>query len=62
MQDKGTLSQTRGSQSVPISAAPNGNERPREKYGLGTKPVVDMTKAEDLCGLEEGLYRVVKLS
>jgi hypothetical protein len=26
----------------------------RGKYGLGTKPELDIEKAEELCGLEEG--------
>ena len=43
------------SQSVPVSAVSNGDDRKvKEKYGLGSRPLFDGTKAEDLCGIEEG--------
>ncbi|KAK1921194.1 hypothetical protein DB88DRAFT_499959 [Papiliotrema laurentii] len=46
-----------GSQSVPVSAVANGHRgderRQREKYGLGSKPLLDTTVAEDLCGIDE---------
>jgi len=31
-------------------------EGERGKYGLGVKPELDIEKAEELCGLEEGTY------
>jgi hypothetical protein len=50
-----------GSQSVPVSAVANGHRgderRQREKYGLGSKPLLDTTVAEDLCGIDEGALR-----
>lgn len=48
------------SQSVPVSAMTNGDDRKqKEKYGLGSKPLLDSTKAEDLCGIEEGESKMV---
>jgi hypothetical protein len=34
----------------------------RGKYGLGTKPELDIEKAEELCGLEEGQCRSLLLA
>lgn len=46
-----------GSQSVPVSATTNGNDgRRKERYGLGSRPLFDSTKAEDLCGVDEGEF------
>lgn len=45
----------RGIHSVPASAGVvTGSGKVNKKYGLGQKPFFDITKAEDLCGLEEG--------
>jgi len=33
----------------------------RGKYGLGTKPELNTEKAEELCGLEEGQSRSLRL-
>ena len=59
----------KGREEGPRSAAPdsgreeNGNgDGERGKYGLGTKPDFDMSKAEELCGLEEGQSWVSEMS
>ena len=50
----------KGREEGPRSAAPalngSGMEGERGKYGLGVKPELDIEKAEELCGLEEGTY------
>ena len=58
----------KGREEGPRSAAPdsgreeNGNgDGERGKYGLGTKPDFDMSKAEELCGLEEGQSWVLEM-
>jgi hypothetical protein len=52
---------SRDDSNGPRSAAPasemgmNGEKDKKEgKYGLGQQPEMDMPKAEELCGLEEG--------
>lgn len=51
----------KGREEGPRSAAPDSGHNTiengdgeRGKYGLGKKPEFDMSKAEELCGLEEG--------
>ena len=52
--DKGKAREALGvAQSVPASAVSRKAE-PKDKYGLGPMPMFDTTKAEDLCGIEEG--------
>jgi hypothetical protein len=58
----------KGREEGPRSAAPDSgpNERngegERGKYGLGTKPEFDTSKAEELCGLEEGQFFCLPVS
>jgi hypothetical protein len=49
-----------GAASVPASAIPSTNGG-LSKYGLGERPVMDPTRAEDLCGIDEGESRSARL-
>jgi len=51
----------KGREEPPRSAGPEMNGE-RGKYGLGTKPELDIEKAEELCGLEEGQCRSLLLA
>ena len=45
-----------GIQNVPLNAnvSQTNGDGGQEKYGLGPRPVLDVAKAEELCGIEEG--------
>lgn len=51
----GGKGKARETESMPVSAAPRDGAE--GKYGLGVRPELDMQKAEELCGIEEGELR-----
>ncbi|KAL1407288.1 hypothetical protein Q8F55_006709 [Vanrija albida] len=49
--------------SAPASAAPHTNgDAERSKYGLGERPIVDVPRAEELCGLDEDALSIMPLA
>ncbi|TXT13139.1 hypothetical protein VHUM_01540 [Vanrija humicola] len=51
------------SASAPASAAPHTNgSAERSKYGLGEQPIVDVPRAEELCGLDEDALSIMPLA
>lgn len=49
--------------SAPASAAPHTNgDAERNKYGLGERPIVDVPRAEELCGLDEDALGIMPLA
>ncbi|WVR03114.1 hypothetical protein IAU60_000104 [Kwoniella sp. DSM 27419] len=63
---KGKGRETSTDGNAPVSAGPNGRSTANgnSKYGLGTRPELDMARAEEYCGLEEdqlSLLSVAKL-
>lgn len=45
-------------ESMPGSAVSENGTGREGKYGLGVRPELDVAKAEELCGIEEGEYSV----
>ena len=57
---KSRENQSNGNHTLATSAVGKSDGlEPSHKYGLDPKPELDNAKAEDLCGLEEGKYRII---
>ena len=52
---KGRNIPSNGTMSAPVLSNGDGLDSTR-KYGLEFRPDLDMSKAEELCGIEEGEY------